>query len=95
MSVEKPRSAISGYPMLFLGIILIALAIFSLVQGIRLETPLVLIPLFTCLILGLLAIIGLFIVNPNEAIALLLFGSYKGTCRDNGFRWANPFLSKL
>ena len=32
---------------------------------------------------------------PNEAIALLLFGSYKGTCRDNGFHWATPFLSKL
>ncbi len=47
------------------------------------------------LLAAILVSAGFFIVNPNEAIALLLFGSYKGTCRDNGFRWANPFLSKL
>jgi regulator of protease activity HflC (stomatin/prohibitin superfamily) len=33
-------------------------------------------------------------VNPNEAAALLLFGDYKGTTKDNGFRWANPFMTK-
>lgn len=37
---------------------------------------------------------GLFIVNPNEAKALVLFGSYKGTVKTDGFWFANPFLSK-
>jgi regulator of protease activity HflC (stomatin/prohibitin superfamily) len=37
---------------------------------------------------------GLFIVHPNEAKALVLFGTYKGTVRQDGFWWANPFLSK-
>jgi regulator of protease activity HflC (stomatin/prohibitin superfamily) len=37
---------------------------------------------------------GLFIVNPNEAKALVLFGSYKGTVKSDGFWFANPFLTK-
>jgi regulator of protease activity HflC (stomatin/prohibitin superfamily) len=37
---------------------------------------------------------GLFIVNPNEAKALVLFGSYKGTVKQDGFWFANPFLTK-
>jgi regulator of protease activity HflC (stomatin/prohibitin superfamily) len=37
---------------------------------------------------------GFFIVHPNEAKALVLFGTYKGTVRKDGFWWANPFLTK-
>lgn len=38
---------------------------------------------------------GLFMVHPNEAKVLQLFGKYVGTCRDPGLRWANPFYSKV
>jgi regulator of protease activity HflC (stomatin/prohibitin superfamily) len=34
------------------------------------------------------------VVAPNSAVLLLLFGAYKGTARANGFRWANPFLTR-
>jgi regulator of protease activity HflC (stomatin/prohibitin superfamily) len=37
---------------------------------------------------------GLFIVNPNEAKVVQLFGSYVGTVRDPGFKWVNPFTSR-
>jgi regulator of protease activity HflC (stomatin/prohibitin superfamily) len=37
---------------------------------------------------------GLFMVNPNEAKVLQLFGEYKGTAKVQGLRWANPFLAK-
>jgi len=37
---------------------------------------------------------GLFIVNPNEAKVLQLFGKYVGTVHQQGLRWANPFFSK-
>ncbi len=43
----------------------------------------------TCFMFG-----GLFIVHPNEAKALVLFGTYKGTVKKDGFWWANPFLAK-
>lgn len=45
-------------------------------------------------VLDFLALCGLFIVNPNEAKVLQLFGSYAGTAKQPGLRWANPFLSK-
>ena len=37
---------------------------------------------------------GLFMVAPNEARVLQLFGDYVGTVRTPGLRWANPFYSK-
>jgi hypothetical protein len=42
-----------------------------------------------CLIAG-----GFFILQPNEARVLLLFGKYIGTVRSEGFFWANPFFTK-
>ncbi len=37
---------------------------------------------------------GFFTLQPNMSAVLLLFGKYKGTTREEGFRWANPFLTK-
>ncbi len=37
---------------------------------------------------------GLFMVHPNEAKVLQLFGKYAGTAREQGLKWANPFFSK-
>ncbi|OPZ46102.1 MAG: SPFH domain / Band 7 family protein [Actinobacteria bacterium ADurb.BinA094] len=36
---------------------------------------------------------GFFTIQPNEARVLILFGDYKGTCRQVGFRWGNPFYA--
>lgn len=37
---------------------------------------------------------GLFMVHPNEAKVLQLFGKYAGTVHDPGLQWANPFFAK-
>ncbi len=37
---------------------------------------------------------GVFTVNPGDAKALILFGSYKGTVKTPGLWFANPFLTK-
>jgi regulator of protease activity HflC (stomatin/prohibitin superfamily) len=37
---------------------------------------------------------GLYMLQPNQAALLLLFGSYRGTDRERGLRWANPFYAK-
>jgi regulator of protease activity HflC (stomatin/prohibitin superfamily) len=37
---------------------------------------------------------GFFTLQPNIAAVLMLFGSYRGTVRESGFHWANPFLLK-
>jgi regulator of protease activity HflC (stomatin/prohibitin superfamily) len=48
--------------------------------------------LFTVVVVILWA--GFFMVHPNEAKVLQLFGSYVGTAREPGLRWANPFYAK-
>jgi regulator of protease activity HflC (stomatin/prohibitin superfamily) len=40
-----------------------------------------------------LVAIGFFSLEPNEARVLVLFGEYKGTVRESGFHWGNPFYS--
>jgi hypothetical protein len=49
-------------------------------------------------VLGLAATLiclkGFFMVHPNQAQVLQLFGSYVGSVRQTGLRWANPFYSK-
>ena len=37
---------------------------------------------------------GMFMVHPNEAKVLQLFGKYVGTAHDPGLKWANPFYAK-
>jgi len=69
-------------------------AVASFVRVIQTENLWLLFPLFGCLILGILTGVGLFIVNPNDSRVLVLFGTYKGTVKKNGFCWANPFLTK-
>ena len=38
---------------------------------------------------------GFFMVNPNEARVLQLFGKYIGTVKGEGLRWSNPFYAKF
>ena len=38
--------------------------------------------------------VGLFMVHPNEAKVLQLFGKYVGTAHEPGLKWANPFYAK-
>jgi len=93
-STEQNRSAGNGYFMLFLGILFLLGAIASLVMGIRTENPMWIISIIGGVFLGVLTLVGLFIVNPNDARVLVLFGVYKGTVRENGFYWTNPFMIK-
>ena len=92
---EKKRSAMSGYPV----IVMLAIAQLGMgylvVQSAMAESVAGLI----ATILGSLIVAicwgGLFMVHPNEARVLQLFGQYAGTAHDPGLRWANPFYSKV
>ncbi|HYW78298.1 MAG TPA: SPFH domain-containing protein [Thermoguttaceae bacterium] len=37
---------------------------------------------------------GYFTLQPNEGRVLILFGAYRGTAKDSGFRWTNPLNTK-
>jgi regulator of protease activity HflC (stomatin/prohibitin superfamily) len=45
-------------------------------------------------VIGGVILAGLYMLQPNEAALLSLFGSYKGTDRSDGLRWANPLFAK-
>ncbi|PTT80146.1 hypothetical protein DBR42_19890, partial [Pelomonas sp. HMWF004] len=46
------------------------------------------------LLAGVLTLAGLYMLNPNQAAALTLFGAYTGSDRGAGLRWANPLALK-
>ena len=91
---ETSRSAISGYLMLAVGIIVEIGSVALIIFGAKTDQPPFAILGVLALITGAVLLGGLFIVNPNDARVLILFGTYKGTVKENGFFWANPFLSK-
>jgi regulator of protease activity HflC (stomatin/prohibitin superfamily) len=45
-------------------------------------------------VLFILVTIGFTVVNPNESCVMVLFGAYRGTVKENGFFWVNPFYAK-
>ena len=48
-----------------------------------------------CVVLAVAILLspGFFTLQPNEARVLILFGDYRGTCKQGGFRWGNPFYA--
>ena len=94
MNTEQRRSAGSGYIRLAVGILATLAAIVLLVLLIQREDIMLLFPLVAVSIFALFVLSGLFIVNPNDAKVLVLFGTYAGTVRSSGFYWANPFYVK-
>jgi len=47
---------------------------------------------FVLTLLFVLMVTGFKVVNPNSSCVMVLFGAYKGTIRENGFFWVNPFF---
>ena len=95
MHTEKTISTTSGWLMLPLAILLFGGAVWLFVAAINTETVWKLLTSLGMILVAVLTLTGLFIVNPKEAAVLLLFGAYKGTVKDNGFHWANPFIRKI
>lgn len=94
MKAENSRTALSGYLLLVIDIVLYALVIWGIVNAAQADAPVRLLAVVPILLIAVLISVGFFIVNPNDSRVLVLFGTYKGTVKENGFYWANPFLSK-
>jgi regulator of protease activity HflC (stomatin/prohibitin superfamily) len=94
MHREKSVATMTGWGWLFLNLLIYAGVIFLFVNAIAREDVASLIVSLVGLVASILVTVGFFVVNPNEAAVILLFGEYRGTCKTNGFRWANPFFTK-
>ncbi len=94
MTREIQKSTLSGIPML-LG--LIAALLFTgylLITAAKAGSAVAVITLALLGFVEFFLLFGLFMVQPNNAVVLQLFGRYVGTTREEGLRWANPFYSK-
>ena len=91
---EQKREAINGYGMLVLGILSLVAMLAFFVIAVRAGEVVVVVWMLPSLLMGWLILSGLFMVHPNQARVLQIFGAYAGTAREPGLRWANPFYTK-
>jgi regulator of protease activity HflC (stomatin/prohibitin superfamily) len=91
---ERERQTASGLLMVFVFLTLMVVAAYGFVSAARLNEPTVVLASVVVFVLSALGFSGLFSVAPNEGRVLQLFGAYRGTVREEGLRWANPFLTK-
>jgi len=91
---EKQVKPMSGYIMLVVLFALQAATVWVIVVGAQGDSPGIIITGVVAALIVLVGWAGFFMVHPNEAKVLQLFGSYVGTTYEPGLRWANPFLSK-
>ncbi|MDI9564645.1 MAG: SPFH domain-containing protein [Bacteroidota bacterium] len=87
MTMEKKFSPMSGYLFVFIELVLLVAIVMAGMRG-------MIIPAIVLGIIFIFLSVGFQIVNPNESAVLVLFGAYKGSIKDNGFYWVNPFFSR-
>lgn len=96
-SHEVPAGTQSGYVMLLVSLALLGLAAW-LFNGAIAPDPRVdglqMIGAAVAGLFGLMILTGFYMINPNEAAAIQLFGAYKGTDRNEGLRWVLPWLAR-
>jgi regulator of protease activity HflC (stomatin/prohibitin superfamily) len=91
---EITRKCASGYLALVVLPLLVILNGWVLFKAVVAgSTALIVITVIVAIAL-LICLVGFFMVHPNEAKVLTLFGSYVGSVRETGLRWANPFFAK-
>ena len=98
-SAERPANTANGVLILLLGLALIiggpllGFAGANSAASHGEEIGSVALGLFAAAV-GLLALCGLYSLQPNEATAIMLFGDYRGTDRHTGLRWVLPWYSR-
>jgi regulator of protease activity HflC (stomatin/prohibitin superfamily) len=96
---EKERSALSGFLMFLVLLVVMVAAGYLIYQAIQLgeQDPAAKWRIFGAILLFLVSSVmmnGFFIIEPNGSKVLLLFGRYAGTVKESGWWWANPFYTK-
>lgn len=94
MKHEKQYKPTSGWVPLVGILIALAVGLVVFIMGVKDENPALIIPAILVAPVVLISSFGFMAVTPNQSRVLLLFGDYKGTVRESGFFWVNPFFSK-
>jgi SPFH domain / Band 7 family len=96
-SREVPATTQSGYVMLLVSLALVLLAGWLFLSAIAPDPQVDGLKMIGAMVsgfIGLLILTGFYMINPNEAAAIQLFGAYKGTDRNEGLRWVLPWLAR-
>jgi len=82
--------------MLLLSLVLVGAAVLLFIGAVSPDEPngLMIIGAIITGTIGLLILFGFYMINPNEAAAIQLFGAYKGTDRNEGLRWVLPWFAR-
>lgn len=91
---EQSRNVSSGYLALVVLPLLALLFVFLIVRGGQTDQAALVVGSILALLVVFICFKGFFMVHPNQAVVLQLFGSYVGSVRVTGLRWANPFYAK-
>ena len=91
---ESAAKTRSGFLMLFLLPALMILDIWWLISSARAGAAFPAIAAALAVVILAILLGGFFIVEPNQAAVLMLFGNYQGSERRPGLWWANPFMTK-
>lgn len=94
MIQERPAKSASGVWAVLVLTALSVLSVYGIVVSARADAIVGIVLFVLLLLLTLISWFGLFVVNPNEAKVMQLFGKYVGTVREPGLRWANPLYTK-
>jgi regulator of protease activity HflC (stomatin/prohibitin superfamily) len=93
-SQEVRASSFNGYLMLLATLALLAWSIMGFVAFSATDSGMQLSGAISGLILALFVSIGFYMIQPNQGVALTLFGAYKGSDRNEGLRWVWPWMGK-
>jgi regulator of protease activity HflC (stomatin/prohibitin superfamily) len=94
-STERRAMAFSGYFVLIISLLCVGVGVWMISQLAREAMGLGGVPvallLMACAVLGFS---GFYMVQPNQAVAVTLFGAYRGSDRVEGLRWVWPWMGK-
>ncbi len=91
-TAERAGGGINGILVLLISILLLGAGVWQIV-GIEDHPPRGILGI-AAIVLASLAMAGFYSLQPNEASAITLFGSYKGTDRNTGLRWVMPWYGR-
>lgn len=85
---------LNGFLALFIWFLSVATCVWLMIEGVNSECIPMIVGSVTLIIANIIALVGFFTLEPNEASAMVFFGNYKGTFTKTGFYWTNPFISR-
>jgi regulator of protease activity HflC (stomatin/prohibitin superfamily) len=94
-SIERPARTICGAPIMALNIATCVAVPFILWDGVRMAEWSSVLGGLVVLVAMILMWKGFITSGPNESWVVVTWGTYRGTVRENGLHWVNPFSEKI